>query len=1165
MLVQEGVAGAKVRVTLDDKWTRNTGRILLNGTQAIARVFLAQRWLDERAGLNTAGYVTGYRGSPLGNVDMTLWTITDRLEAADVRFQPGVNEDIAATAVRGTQQIGNVPGPRYDGVFAAWYGKGPGVDRSGDAFKHGNLAGSHPKGGVLLIYGDDHAGKSSTVAHHSEQAIAASLVPSLYPANVGEIIEYGLLAFAMSRFSGAWVAMKCVNEVVEQTASIDIDLTSFHPCLPADAILPPEGVHCRPGVTMPLREEQVALEYRLPLVQRFVRENAIDRVVLRGARPRLGLVAAGKSYSDTRQALRLLGLDDAQAASLGISLYKVGCIWPLEPVNAVNFAKQHDVVFVIEEKQAFVEPQLAAALINEPTRPLVIGKADEDAKTLLSSVLQIDPAALAAAIVDRLERLGLADRRLIDAAAGLRGYAAPSASAAQAGAPPRRIPFFCSGCPHSRSTRVPDGSLSMTGIGCHTMVLFTRPDQALVPTHMGAEGTNWIGLAPFTDTKHVFQNMGEGTYYHSGLLAIRAAVAAKVNITYKILYNDAVAMTGGQPVDGSISVAEIANQVRHEGVETIVIVSDNPDYHRRNTGFPAGVRIEHRDALDEIQRGLREVPGCTVLIYEQTCAAEKRRRRKRDLYPDPPKRLFISKAVCEGCGDCSVQSTCVSLTPANTDFGVKRAIDQSSCNKDYSCLNGFCPSFITVRDAEPRKRPRADIGHDLYAGLPSARTAPLREDGFNVMITGIGGTGVVTVAAVLGMAAHIEGKASSMFDMTGLAQKNGAVFSHMRIADDPRQIHAQRLGRGEADLLLAFDVVGALAEEASATLSRGRTRALADSNVTETAAYQFNRNATVNQRRLIEELRGLVGVDALDTIAASRMATALLGNSIGGNMFMIGVASQKGLLPVGIEAIEQAVRLNGTAVSFNLEALQLGRLFAHDPARVKALLPKPAALPDPSLAALVERRSAHLTAYQNAAYASRYRSLVERVHAAERALGDDEVLSQAVAQNYAKLLAYKDEYEVARLLTDPNLQREIGATFGKEAKLSFNLAPPVLGGGLVNGRPRKWEFDARWTRPLLHVLARLKGLRGTVLDPFGRTRERRMERELIIEYEVLVTSVLNALNRFNHSDAVALLSLADMVRGYGPVKEEAVTNYRQKVATMRSKFFDPGEGLRKAA
>ncbi|WP_256203308.1 indolepyruvate ferredoxin oxidoreductase family protein [Sphingopyxis sp. YR583] len=1139
-------------VALDDKWTVRSGCIFLSGTQAIARVLLAQKELDQARGLNTAGYISGYRGSPLGGVDLALWSISDRLERAKITFAPGVNEDLAATAVRGTQQIDAVPNPLFDGVFAAWYGKGPGVDRSGDALKHGNYHGAHPNGGVMVFYGDDHGGKSSSVAHHSEQAMAAALIPSFYPADVGEIIEYGLLGYALSRYSGAWVGMKLVNEVAEQTATVDLDLDRFAPILPATDHIPPEGVHARQRVFAPLREEQIMLDHRLPMVHDFVRANGIDRTIFRAAEPLLGLVTAGKSHGDTMQALALLGLDTETAATLGLSLFKLGCIWPVEPSAITRFSRGHRTLFVIEEKQAFVEPQIAALLINEAERPRLIGKCDEDGQPLLPQAPQLDPGSIALAIVGRLRALERTTPQIEDAAARIAARIGQRATAADV---PKRSPFFCSGCPHSRSTRIPEGSVSMTGIGCHTMAAFARPEEALPPTHMGAEGLNWAGLAPFTGTRHIFQNMGDGTYYHSGLLAIRAAVASGANITYKILYNDAVAMTGGQPVDGPISVPEIARQVKAEGVKIIRLVSDRPELWRGNADLPADTTIHHRDDLDAVQRELREIAGCSVLIYEQTCAAEKRRRRKRGRYPDPAQRLFIAEEVCEGCGDCSAQSTCVSLMPVETEQGTKRKIDQSSCNKDYSCLNGFCPSFLTIRGAALRKPKVGKLDDTLFAGLPEPHLPALGDTAYNIMIAGIGGTGVITVAAVIAMAAHMEGRYASAFDMTGLSQKNGAVFSHLRIGASAGAIHAQKLGRGEADVLLGMDAVAALADDSSSTVAKGRTSALVSGQAPPTAAFQFDRDANVDVRLLLARLKRTLGEDAVSHIPASALALRLLGDTVGANMLMVGAASQRGLLPVGPQAIEQAIRLNGTAVPFNLDAFRLGRLLAFEPDRVAALMPQPEAPRAQTLGELVESQALRLADYQNLALAARYRRLVETVAAAEaRVRPGSDALAFAVARTHARVLSYKDEYEVARLLSSNRLWSSLSDVFAEGGKVTFNLAPPVLPLGERGRRPRKREFNARLWRPIFRLLAHGKGLRGTRLDPFGYFAERKAERALVDHYEELVTNTIEALTPDNLDAALRLIRRVDQIRGFGPVKDAALIAYYEGLPRALADF-----------
>ena len=1120
-------------VSLDQKWTSNNDVVFLSGTQAIAKVMLIQRALDRRMNLNTAGFVSGYRGSPVGGVDSTLWSISKLLHENQIVFRPGINEDLAATAVRGTQQVNSVPGALVDGVFAAWYGKGPGVDRSGDALKHGNFLGASRDGGVLVFFGDDHAGKSSTVAHQSEQALAASLIPSLYPADVQEILDFGVLGIALSRYSGAWVGIKCLNDVIDTTATVDVDVDRYQfvrPPYPDDL---PDGLHAKVGPFNPLANERVVLEHRLPLVQAFVRANNVDRVVFQSERPKIGLIASGRAFGDLRAALDLLGLDERRAAELGLSLFKVGCIWPLEPERIREFATGHDVVLVVEDKKSLIEEQLASLLVNCTQRPVLIGKRDKTGKPLLSSTTPLDPITIAKVVRDVLVDEGVR-------------VTAPLSEQVSTQLPitlgNQRTPFFCSGCPHSRSTKTPDGSYSMTGIGCHGMASLIS-STALPATHMGGEGANWIGMAPFTSTPHIFQNMGEGTYYHSGLLAVRAAVASGVNITFKILYNDAVAMTGGQPVDGPISVPEIAQQVLHEGARKIVILSDDPGRHLGNAGIPKGVHIGHRDELDAVQRELREMPGCTVLIYEQTCAAEKRRRRKRGTYPIPEERLLISEAVCEGCGDCGDQSTCVSLLPVETALGRKRQIDQSSCNQDFSCLNGFCPSFISVRSAKQSnsRRPKSEL--KLPETLEEPKVPALGDATYNIIIAGIGGTGVITIGALLGMAAHLEGKAASVCDMTGLAQKNGAVFSHLRVSDRGERIRTQKLTQGEADLLLAMDAVAASSSEVVRTLSNGHTRTIVNTNVVPTAALQLDRDFQVPAEKIMDTL----GAKSVETIAlnATSIATSLMGDSIAANLFLVGVAMQRGLLPVSPAAVERAIQLNEVAVRFNLAAFKLGRLFVLDRQAVldQALTGEAPRRPK-SLGEVVEHRVALLTQYQNSVYARGYQALVEQVRTAEqRAVPGSESLTMAAAKTYAKLLAYKDEFEVARLLTGPELNAKIVESFGSDAKIAYNLAPPFFSRKMVNGRPMKRKFPAS-IRPLLAFLAWAKWLRPTKFNPFGVTAERKMERALISEYEELVGVILSKLSAANLNEASRILSLADQVRGFGPVKEQAALRYR---------------------
>ncbi len=1150
-------------VTLDDKYTLEKGRVLISGNQALVRLLLLRRELDRKAGLNTAGFVSGYRGSPLGGFDLALWAAKQRLDGAQVVFQPGVNEDLAATAVWGTQQLKQFQDVTVDGVFAMWYGKGPGVDRAGDPIKHGNYSGTHANGGVLAVFGDDHPGKSSTIAHHSEQMMAGHSIPVLYPSGVGEFIAFGLLGYDLSRYSGCWVGMKVVNETIEQTSTIDFDVASFKvECPDRTDLMPPEGVNYRGGFA-PLQDESILVRSKLPLAQRFARANGIDRVALgngsanaasngsangsasSAGTSRFGLVTAGKAFQDTMQSLRYLGIDDARARALGVAVYKVGMIWPLEPIGMQEFAQGKDELFFIEEKAAFLEPQAAAVLYNLPQRPRIVGKTDDKGASLVSLEMLLEPVDIAIALAGRLQFNGIWDAdleaRLQATQSYRRALLAVSVSSA------RRLPFFCSGCPHNTSTNVPEGSLAISGIGCHGMAIWAKPGTTLVGTQMGGEGMNWVGLHRFTKTKHMFQNLGDGTYYHSGLLAIRGAVASGANITYKILFNDAVAMTGGQAIDGPISVGAIAHQVLHEGVKKVIVVSDDPSRYDASSGLPQGLGVVHRDELDRVHRELREIAGCTVMIYEQTCAAEKRRRRKRGKFADPEKRMFINESVCEGCGDCSTQSGCVSIEPKETTLGRKRRINQSSCNKDYSCVKGFCPSFVTVYGGQPKK-PKAvaaDLSDRLFGALPVPAVSAMQDGGYGVMIAGIGGTGVITVGAVLAMAAHLEGHAASAYDMTGLSQKNGSVYSHLRIAETQADIYSQRLGLGEAGLVLGFDMVSALSDESYRTLASERSRFLANERVQPMATLNFNPDDKVDTGLLQRKIREKLADDRIAYVDATGIATALCGDSIATNLFMVGVAAQRGWLPVSIAAIEQAIELNGIQIELNQRGFAFGRLWVHDAGKIRDLLGASAPTPQTPAAqsfdeVLAERRQL-LTEYQDAAYAQRYTSLVEQVvQAEERLRPGSRELSTSVARYAAKLMAYKDEYEVARLYSDPAFMTRLKSEFDGELKLAFNLAPPLF----AKRDPQtkhllKREYGA-WMFKAFGVLAKLRFLRGGAFDLFGRTQERRMERQLVNEYEQTIRELLPKLNMRNLAAAVKVAELPQKIRGFGHVKEQAM-------------------------
>jgi indolepyruvate ferredoxin oxidoreductase len=1152
---------ALAAVTLNDKYTVERGRIFLTGTQALVRLPMMQRARDVAAGLNTACFISGYRGSPLGGFDQGLWSAQRFLDENHIKFQPGVNEDLGATAVWGSQQVGLFPGAKYDGVFAMWYGKGPGVDRSGDVFKHGNAAGTSPKGGVLLLAGDDHACKSSTLPHQSEYAFMDASIPVLNPAGVQDILDFGLYGWAMSRYSGCWIALKTIAETVDSSASVSVDPARVGLVFPSDFDMPPGGLNIR-WPDAPLEQEFRLHKYKLYAALAFARANKLDKIVLDSPKARIGIVTTGKSYLDVRQAFDDLGIDEAHAAEIGIRLYKVAMSWPLEREGIRHFAEGLEEILVIEEKRAVIENQFKEQLYNwrEDVRPRVVGKFDENRNWIMPSTGELTPAQIARVIAQRIGRF-YTSPRIEDR---LKFLEAKERQLASHQSKIERTPHFCSGCPHNTSTKVPEGSRAVAGIGCHYMAVWM--DRATETfTQMGGEGVPWIGQAPFTETQHIFANLGDGTYFHSGILAIRAAIAAGVNITYKILYNDAVAMTGGQPVDGQLSVPQIAYQLAAEGVRRIVVVSDEPEKYG-GTGFPTGVDIYHRDRLDEIQRDLREMAGVTILIYDQTCAAEKRRRRKRGKYPDPPKRVFINEAVCEGCGDCSTQSNCLSVVPVETEFGRKRAIDQSSCNKDYSCVNGFCPSFVTVHGGSLRKPERKQADAARFAEPPEP-VLPAIGEPYGILVTGVGGTGVVTIGALLGMAAHIEGKGVSVLDMTGLAQKGGAVFSHVRIANRPEDIHAVRIAAGDADLLIGCDIVVAASPDGLSKLRKGKTSSVVNAHETITGAFTRNPDFLFPSG----DLRGLIveatGAEASEFIDATQIATALLGDSIATNLFMLGFAYQKGLVPVSGAAIDRAIALNGVAVAFNREAFLWGRRAAHRRAEVEREAaprePVAAEALSGSLDEAVSRRIAFLTQYQNAAYAARYAGRVKRVEQAERAIaanvpkGNRGALTDAVARGLFKLMAYKDEYEVARLYTDGEFKKQLRSQFEGDFRLEFHLAPPLLAErDSRTGHLKKRAYGA-WMMGAFAVLARLKLLRGTALDVFGYSAERRTERRLIGEYETLVDELAAGLMPENHAFAVALARLPARIRGYGHIKDANLAAAKAEEARLIALFRAP--------
>jgi indolepyruvate ferredoxin oxidoreductase len=1202
--------------TLEHKYTRTDGRIYLSGVQALVRLPLMQQQRDTAAGLNTGGFVSGYRGSPLGGFDLELWRARRHLEAAKVKFVPGLNEDLGATMVWGTQQANLFPGANVDGVFGMWYGKGPGVDRCGDVFKHANAAGTSRHGGVLALAADDHACRSSTLPHGSEDEFVSAMMPVLNPAGVQDILDLGLVGWAMSRYTGRWIGFKTIAETVESSASVDVNPFARRIILPEDFEMPAAGLNIR-WPDPPLEQEMRLHRYAVKAAQAFARANGIDKVVMDSPRARLGIVTTGKSYLDVLQALEYLGLDERACAEIGIRVYKVGMTWPLEPQGIGAFARGLEDIVVVEEKKAFIERQMKEYFYNWPAgwgaRPSIVGKYDEQGEWILPSTGELTPATIAGVIGRRIQRFFNTE----SIEQRLRWMDEKEAEMALPRAQFPRVPHYCSGCPHNTSTNVPEGSRAMAGIGCHYMVTWMDRDTDTF-THMGGEGVTWAGQAAFTDTAHVFQNLGDGTYFHSGSLAIRQAIAAGVNITYKILYNDAVAMTGGQPVDGTLTVPQIAQQMRAEGVHTIVLLSDDiTRWKLRRHEFPADVEFHDRAELDAVQKHLRTVKGTSILIYEQTCATEKRRRRKRGKLVDPPKRTMINSLVCEGCGDCGQKSFCVSVLPKETEFGRKRDIDQSNCNKDFSCTTGFCPSFVTVHGGQLRKGRRSDAA-SLLDNLPDPAFRSDLSQPWNILITGVGGTGVVTIGALLGMAGHLEGKGATVLDQTGLAQKGGAVTTHIRIARAPSDIHAVRIAAGEADLVLGCDMVVVNDYWALSKVRGERSQVVLNTYEAMPGTFTTHPDMQFPAADIIAGVKVALGGRDPILLDATQLATALLGDAIASNLFILGFAWQQGLVPLSLEALMRAIELNGAAIEMNQRAFAWGRLAAIDPQAVQQAaglvrnapteaertpgtlreLPPgewegseagapsaprnpgnepevrglPASDPHPgdtpfatlddtrlsrSLDELIARRGGFLVDYQDAAYATRYRQLVDAVRKAEqRVAPGSTALTEAVARYFFKLMAYKDEYEVARLYTSGDFLKRVAQQFEGDYQVRFHLAPPLFAKRDEQGRLQKKEYGP-WMFKAFGLLARLKGLRGSRFDIFGHTAERRGERQLIADYERTLQELLGSLDAGRLALAVEIASIPEHIRGYGHVKEAHLHDARAREAALLATWRNP--------
>ena len=1163
-------------VSLEDKYTVQGDRVYLNGTQALVLLPMLQRMRDEKDGLNTAGFVSGYRGSPLGNVDHEFWRAKEYLDQHGIKFQEGINEDLAATAVWGTQQVNLDPKAKYDGVFAMWYGKGPGVDRSGDVLRHANAAGTSKHGGVLVIAGDDHGAKSSTLPHQTEHVFKAVMMPVLAPANIQEYLEMGLHGFAMSRYSGCWVAFKALADTVETSASVYVDPFAVETIIPEDFPIPSDGLNIR-WPDPPKVQETRLLEHKLYAALAYCRTNNLNKVVIDSPKPKLGIVTCGKSYLDVRQALDDLGVDEPLAAEIGIRVYKIGMVWPLDAEGIREFAQGLEEILVVEEKRQFIEYQLKEELYNwqDHVRPRVIGKFDEKgewslphSEWLLPASGELTPAMIARVIASRIKPYYQSDR--INARLAFLEAKEAALAASESGI--ERTPHFCSGCPHNTSTRVPDGSKAMAGIGCHYMATWISSESTGTFTQMGGEGVPWIGQAPYTETQHIFANLGDGTYFHSGLLAIRQSVAAGVNITYKILYNDAVAMTGGQPHDGTLSVPVIVQQLQSEGLQKIVVITDEPEKYKGDKARLNQVPVVHRKELDKVQRELREVDGVSAMIYDQTCAAEKRRRRKRGTMPDPTKRVVINELVCEACGDCSEKSNCMSVVPVETEFGRKRQIDQSSCNKDFSCVNGFCPSFVTVNGGKLRKPAPALSNTTLLDNLPQPQL-PKADVPWGILVTGIGGTGVVTIGALLGMAAHLENKGVSVLDMAGLAQKGGAVWSHIRIAEKPDQLHAARIAAGEANTVIACDLVVAAGDESIAKIRTNHTRVVVNTDHGVTSEFVLDSakqsrsgdvfthpDSEFPQSLMMERIQAASGEACAEFIDATRIATALMGDAIATNLFMLGVTWQQGLIPLSERAILKAIEINGTAVDANKTAFRWGRAAAVDLKSVEAAANPAQGLPEhqilsSSFEEVVERRKHQLQQFQNKAYAKKYQDLISRVQQAEATLQSDSVrLSRAVALGYYKLMAYKDEYEVARLYTQSNFKQRLENQFEGDFTVDFHFAPPLFArkdsetGQLQKRRYGPWMWKA------MEMLAKLKFLRATPFDPFRFSEDRKLDRLWLKDYENLIEHILQNLSSSNFETAIALAELPEQIRGFGHIRERYANFAKMRKQNLLDQF-----------
>lgn len=1158
-------------VSLDDKYAQSEGRIHITGSQALVRLAMMQSIRDRAAGLNTACYISGYRGSPMHNIDKELWRAAKFLEKPQIHFWPAVNEDLAATAIWGSQQANAMGEATVDGVYGMWYGKGPGLDRSMDAIRHGHMAGSSKHGGVLVVVGDDHALTSTDAPAAHEYAFVEMMMPLLYPAGVQDIIEYGLYGWAMSRFCGSWVGFKAIPDSVDASISLLADPNAIDIRTPQDFILPPDGLNLRiPDFWH--QQEPRHRDYKLQAALAFARINKLNRAIVSSPKPRYGIIASGKACNDVLQALADMGITNQVAADIGLTVLKIAMPYPFDTETVREFAQGLEEIFVVEEKHRMMETFVRDALYSMPDsgRPRVIGQQAEDGTILLPQWPELNPEHITAALSGRIKHFyqteQIASRLDFIAAVEKQKTRRQALSVV-------RQPYFCSGCPHSSSTRVPEGSRAHGGVGCHFMATY-MDRKNVTHSHMGGEGLTWVGQSNFVKTQHVFQNIGDGTYFHSGLLAIRGCVSAKVNITFKVLFNDAVAMTGGQPVDGELTPDIITRQVHAEGVRKIYVVSDEPEKYSADIQFAPGTEVRHRKLLDQVQRQCREHPGVSVLVYDQTCAAEKRRRRKSGTLIDPDKRVFINERVCEGCGDCGAKSNCMSVTPVDTPFGRKRQIDQSACNKDYSCVEGFCPSFVSVLGGKLKKSAASVQTPSHLVALPEP-IRPSLENGnvYSILVAGVGGTGVVTIGALLTMAAHLEGQQFSTVDQFGMAQKGGAVTSHIRLAGNEEDIHAVRLNAGAADLIIGCDSLVTGNDIALNTMHHGKTRVLLNTHQQITGHFTRDPDLQFPVSQIDERITGAVGEAQIDKLNATFIATRLLGDSIASNLFMLGYAYQQGLIPVSSVAIDKAIEINGVAIEMNKSAFVWGRRAARDLQAVEELATSGRATGSQtkaekidSVADLVDYFEDELRGYQSKSYAKRYRKAVDRIATkeAEVAPGSD-TLTKSVARYLFKLMAYKDEYEVARLYTDGRFEAKLAERFEGDYAVRFHLAPPLLAKrDPSTGQLTKRTYGA-WMLNAMRILATGRKLRGTLLDVFGYTAERRAERELLANYQQMLNKLGDELTADKLTLAIELAVVPEDIRGYGHVKDESLKGAETRRAELLDRWDAPGVELRRAA